>query len=94
MRTHTVKDVVDTMMAQPVGSKVYLLAPIPTTKSAIEKQLKIWNSEGFSRLWHNGDILRISDAAGERASGLNDKTYLLVDRIVTDGEPSTLDEGH
>lgn len=89
VRTHTVKDVVDTMMAQPVGSKVYLLAPIPTTKSAIEKQLKIWNSEGFSRLWHNGDILRISDAAGERASGLNDKTYLLVDRIVTDGEPST-----
>lgn len=89
VRKHTVQDVVSAMRALPNGSKVYLLAPIITGSRTIEEQLRLWQAEGFSRLWHEGDILRISDATEERIASFSKDTYLLVDRIVTDGEQST-----
>ena len=89
VRKHTVRDVVNAMTSLPKGSKVYLLTPIITGSRTMVEQLRIWLTEGFSRLWHNGDILRISDAIEERIESFTDKTYLLVDRIVTDGEQST-----
>lgn len=89
VRKHTVQDVVAAMTALPNGSKVYLLTPIITGSRSMEEQLHIWQAEGFSRLWHEEDILRISDATEERIASFTDRTYLLVDRIITDGEQST-----
>ncbi len=88
VRKHTVQDVVAAMTSLPVGSKVYLLTPIITGSRTLEEQLRIWQAEGFSRLWHDGDILRISEVSDERLEE-NRETYLLVDRIITDGEQST-----
>lgn len=89
VRKHTVQDVVQAMNTQPKGSKVYLLTPIITGSRTIEEQLRIWQTEGFSRLWHKGDILRISEATEEQIESFTDKTYLLVDRIIADGEQGT-----
>ena len=89
VRKHTVQDVVQAMMAQPKGSKVYLLTAIITGSRTIEEQLRIWQTEGFSRLWHKGDILRISEATEEQIESFTDKTYLLVDRLVADAEQAT-----
>ncbi len=89
VRKHTVQDVVSAMTALPNGSKVYLLTPLITGSRSVAEQLRLWQAEGFSRLWHEGDILRISDATEERIASFTDKTYLLVDRIITDGEQST-----
>ena len=89
VRKHTVRDVVDAMMEQPIGSKVYLLAPILLGGRSVEEQLRIWLAEGFSRLWQDGDIVRITENTQDRISDFNHKTYLLVDRTIADGEQTT-----
>ena len=89
VRKHTVRDVVDAMMEQPKGSRVYLLSPILLGSRSIEEQMRIWMSEGFSRLWRKGDVIRITETTQDRITDIDKDTYLLVDRIVTDGEQAT-----
>ena len=88
VKRHSVHDVVECLCKQAVGSKVLLLSPIEIEN--IEEQINIWQQQGFSRLYHinpdgSGDILRIGSAAIHDWSS----TYLLVDRIINDGERST-----
>ena len=83
VRRHTVRDVVQSMQNCANGSKVFLLAPIHTT-IPIAEQLAIWQKQGFSRLFKGGDVLRIS-----ANSSIDSNTFLLIDRIITDGEKST-----
>jgi excinuclease ABC subunit A len=65
-----------------------LLAPIVAEK--ISEQLTIWQQQGFSRLYRRDTegtpkIVRIDPAMKVDAD-----TYLLVDRLIADGAPSTL----
>ena len=88
VKRHSVHDVVECLCKQAVGSKVLLLSPIEIEN--IEEQINIWQQQGFSRLYHinpdgSGDILRMGTAAIHDWSS----TYLLVDRIINDGERST-----
>jgi len=86
VRRHTIADVVTTMMSQPNGSRVYLLAPIVLGSRTQTEQLQYWMNEGFSRLWKDGDILRISPSSEEQ---IDEHTYLLIDRVICDGAQST-----
>ena len=89
VKRHSVHDVVECLRQQEVGSKVLLLSPIVAEK--VEEQISIWQGQGFSRLYRInadgiGEMLRI----GAYTQGdANTTTYLLVDRIVADGEQST-----
>ena len=90
VKRHSVQDVVDCLQQQPIGSKIMLLAPIIAEK--ITEQLNIWQDQGFSRLYllknnGTGDMVRISSAELPIDTT---KTYLLVDRLIADGERSTL----
>ena len=89
VRKHTVHDVVEAMNEQPQGSRVYLLAPITLSGRTMEEQLRIWMAEGFSRLWCNGDVVRITETTQDRITNFDNNTYLLVDRVITDGEQAT-----
>ena len=89
VRKHTVGDVVQAMSEQPKGSKVYLLTPIVLGSRSLEEQLKLWMAEGFSRLWRKGDVIRITGTTQDRISDIDEETFLLVDRIITDGEQAT-----
>ena len=89
VKRHSVHDVVECLRKQALGSKVLLLSPIVTKK--IDEQISIWQEQGFSRLYRvnadgNGEMLRIGAYMQGDASST---TYLLVDRIVADGEQST-----
>ena len=89
VKRHSVHDVVECLRKQALGSKVMLLSPIVGEK--IEEQISIWQEQGFSRLYRvhadgNGEILRIGAYTPDDTSST---TYLLVDRIVADGEQST-----
>ena len=89
VKRHSVHDVVECLKKQALGSKVLLLSPIVTKK--IDEQISIWQEQGFSRLYRvnadgNGEMLRIGAYMQGDASST---TYLLVDRIVADGEQST-----
>ena len=91
VKRHSIHDVVECLRQQPIGARVMLLSPIITDKFG--EQLSIWQQQGFSRLYRicedgTGEVLRISSMTSFPES-LTD-TYLLVDRIVADGEQSTL----
>ena len=89
VKRHSVHDVVECLRNQAIGSKVLLLSPIIAENVA--EQLDIWQQQGFSRLYRinedgTGDIVRISTNSTIEKNGV----FLLVDRIVTDDEQSTL----
>lgn len=89
VKRHSIHDVVACLRQQQVGTKVMLLAPIIAENVA--EQLDIWQQQGFSRLYRinedgTGDIVRISANSTIGKNGV----FLLVDRIVTDDEQSTL----
>ena len=88
VKRHSVHDVVECLRRQPVGAKVLLLSPIVVENA--HEQLAIWQQQGFSRLYRRdsegiANILRISLNIEVDAN-----TYLLVDRLIADGEDSTL----
>ena len=92
VKRHSVHDVVEYLRTQEIGSKVFLLSPIVTDH--IEEQLGIWQQQGFSRLYQlnadgKGEMIRISEAIGNRQWAIGE-LYLLVDRLIADGEESTL----
>lgn len=91
VKRHTVQDVVECLRQQAVGAKVLLLSPIITDNQTLADKLKVWQQQGFSRLYRlnedgSGDTLRINSTPLQST----DHTYLLVDRIVADGEQATL----
>ena len=88
VKRHSVHDVVEQLRKQPIGTKVFLLSPIVTENTT--EQLDIWLQQGFSRLYRlhedgSSEILRITSTIE-----VNTNTYLLVDRLIADGEDTTL----
>ena len=89
VKRHTINDVVDCLRKQTTGNKVFLLSPIKAENP--EEQISIWQQQGFSRLYRihpdgSNEILRI----GNYSVNNQTTTYLLVDRIVADGEQTTI----
>ena len=91
VKRHSIHDVVECLRQLPIGSKVMLLSPIVAEN--VTEQLETWKQQGFSRLYHInedgiGEVLRLS-SIDSLLNRLKD-TYLLVDRLIADGEQSTL----
>ena len=87
VKRHSVHDVVECLRKQPIGTKVFLLSPIVAGNA--DEQLAIWKQQGFSRLYKrdsNGipNIIRI-----QANVEVDENTFLLVDRLIADGEQST-----
>jgi len=88
VKKNTIRDVVQYMEAQPEGSRLYLLSPIRLPEGrTLQEQLAIWQSQGFSRLFIDGDTVRLDTEAWQKAEGHD--AYLLVDRIIVDHEQAT-----
>ena len=90
VKRHSIHDVVECLRQQPMGTKVMLISPIVAEN--VKQQLAIWQQQGFSRLYRinddgTGEVLRIG--TNSSSLGINHSTFLLVDRIVADGEQST-----
>ena len=88
VKRHSIHDVVEYLRQLPMGTKVMLLSPIVAEK--ISEQLAIWQQQGFSRLFRRDSegmtqVIRIALDVE-----IDENTYLLVDRLMADGEPSTL----
>ncbi|MBQ0118486.1 MAG: excinuclease ABC subunit UvrA [Bacteroidales bacterium] len=72
VRKHSVQDVIDTIMRQPTGSRIILLAPVVLTNGkSLEERITEWQKQGFSR-----------------TTEIEGKHYLVVDRIVVETEQS------
>ena len=92
VRRKSIRDVVGCMTSQPQGTRIYLIAPIVLENRTLQEQLDIWQSEGFSRLLDNGDVVRLGNTTGQQVTEngqLKPNVYLLVDRVVADNQPAT-----
>lgn len=88
VKRHQVQDVVTYVMNLPVGEKIMLLAPVLLSdQRTLKDQLSIWQQQGFTRLYKNGQIFYFSDINAEPEN--TDDYWLLVDRIVTDAQQTT-----
>ena len=92
VKRHSIHDVVECLRLLPIGSKVMLLSPIVVDN--IAEQLAIWKQQGFARLYRihpdgAGETLRLTGELSADDYSLAN-TYLLVDRLVADGEQGTL----
>ncbi len=103
VKRHTTTDVVRYAMEQAQGTRVMLLSPIILHDRTLQEQLTIWKEQGFSRLIqmksplqlppqgerdNSIETLRIEDIINSTAP-TREKLFLLIDRIVADGEEST-----
>lgn len=91
VKRHTVQDVVDAVQAQPLQTKVMLLSPIALDENqTVQQRVQIWLEQGFSRLFDTSsqEIIRLSNLSENFT--ISGNCFLLIDRIVTDGEQATL----
>ena len=93
VKRHTVDDVISHITSLPEGTTAVILVPLEIKKekqavqlSTLNSQLSTFNSQGFARLMHNGEFIRISDLLQDpnNVSRLtpNSSLYLVVDRII------------
>ncbi len=75
-----VSDVVDVVKSMPQGSRLLLLAPIHLeAKRSLKDKLSVLAQQGFSRVLHNNETIKISEVTAKNT----DELYLIVDRVVT-----------
>ena len=88
VKRNTIRDVVEYMEAQEAGARLFLLSPIRLQEGrTLQEQLSIWQSQGFSRLLVDGDVVRLDCDTWKQIEG--HEAYLLVDRIIVDHERAT-----
>ncbi len=92
VKRHTVDDVIQYIISLPEGTTAVLLVSLKTEKSKNSSfliphsSLETLNSQGFSRLMHNGEFIRITDILSDNANNSsfltpNSSLYLVVDRV-------------
>lgn len=84
VKKHHTKDVLDLIKSFDERSKLLLLSPIMLEEGRlIEDKLKVLNQQGYSRVQHNGTVLRIEEALEKN---LEKDLFLVVDRIIVKHE--------
>lgn len=80
VKKHSTEDIVNTMLAYPVGTRYTVLTPILLREDrTLEEQLEMDLKQGFNRLEVNGEMVRMD----EYKPAKGDVVYLLVDRMTT-----------
>lgn len=84
VKKHTTSDVLDLVKSFEDGAKLLLLAPIVLEASrTMEDKLKVLLQQGYARIQHNDEVLRIEEAIERK---LDKDLFLVVDRIVVKHE--------
>ena len=86
VKKQTPEDLVACMLAHDEGARFMLLSPIELRKGrSVEEQLTVYMQQGFTRLYVNGEVVRIEDYAPKK----KDKLYLLIDRLTASSAQET-----
>ena len=82
VKKHQVMDVVNHILALPLGTTAYILAPIilPECRS-LEEHLNIQMQQGFYRVYYNGEIVKIEDFLDKKKKVSPKNVKLLIDRL-------------
>ncbi|SIO50562.1 excinuclease ABC subunit UvrA [Chitinophaga niabensis] len=83
VKKHEVADVVDYISKLKNGSKVQILVPFRQhANRKVPEELNILMQKGFSRLYTNGELVRIEELQEQKNPKIAASTYVLIDRIV------------
>lgn len=82
-----VKDIVNFLSEQEEGSQIYVCVKLQKEKNAAEK-CKTMLLNGFTRLWHNNEIVKIEDLLLESKISFKN-SLLIIDRLVKDNTDTT-----
>lgn len=77
-----VGDIVEYIMDNEAGTRVYILSPIKVRSKGYGAELELSLQKGFSRIWKEGEIVEIEDELESNASEEHDTLVLLIDRMV------------
>ncbi len=89
VKRHSVSDVTDYIIAQPAGTRITVSCPlIRKSDRDLKTQLTLLLQQGFSRLIHKDEFIRIDETL-ESGKVISEKeTRILIDRFVCDtGDP-------
>jgi len=82
VKRDNIDDIVRYMLSFPEGTTLYIIAPLGLREGeGLTERLLTFKNLGFTRLYSNGDVLRIENLLSGK-SEVNDAVYLLVDRVV------------
>ena len=88
VKRHSVEDVIACTRQYSVGTKFVVLAPLHIVEGrTFRRQLEMAVQEGYVRLWHKGDFVRIDDFLAQPGAAEQAKIedfYLLIDRMTVD----------
>ncbi|MDR1544521.1 MAG: excinuclease ABC subunit UvrA [Prevotellaceae bacterium] len=90
VKKDSVGDVVKFIINLPLNTEVLLLSPLVLPENRIlAEHLQILSQQGFSRIFVNNEIVRISNFFSEKTEKKLKNILLLVDRIINDGQNET-----
>ena len=101
VRKHTTEDVVQKVLEYSKGTRFMIMAPVkPQEGRTLEQQMKAYLLEGYTRIYVNGEIVKIEDFIEGGDTGvriknselrdkredleLRDSCYLVIDRLSVD----------
>ncbi len=80
VKKENVQDVIEFIVSKGEGTKFLILTPIQNNGMDFQNKLKTLLQQGYHRLKHKNDILRIQDIIKNKVD-LNDECLLLIDRL-------------
>lgn len=95
VKRHTFEDILACINSYSKGTKFVILSRINAgSEHPFERKLQIYLQQGYSRIYHNGEFLRIEDVLENGAEEPIGDTYILVDRLSVDDAPDTVSRMH
>lgn len=91
VRKHSVKDVVDTALSYPAGTRLAVVAPIKVPEGRdFFQHIGVLAKGGYSRLYRDGRFINFDDVDEGGRPNVNDGYELLVDRMSVSDDPDEL----
>ncbi len=88
VKRHTSEDILKCVYSYSPGTKFVILAKLHINEgNSLERQLQIYLQQGYSRIYHNGEFIRIEDAVGMADSLNPEEIFILIDRLSVDNAP-------
>ena len=91
VKKHSTEDIIDCTLQYAKGTKFVVMAPThPTEGRSMEKQLKVYQQNGYVRIFANGKIISINEWLDGNQDAADDMIYLVVDRLSVNDAPDAI----
>lgn len=85
VKKHQIEDVLDYLRSLDPQTRILLKAPLHLHDRSLKDQLEILEQQGFSRIYHKGEVIRI-DELDLKSLKPKDTLQIVVDRLTADIE--------